>query len=309
MQTLLSQTTAYKILTGDVRSERASHAYLLYFSDAANLREAVKYFAVALYGAKPCSREQKLIEGESFSDVKIFPAEGKKLSVADADEISSDCALKPIEGSKKIYAITSFEEASAVVQNKLLKVLEEPPSGVHFLLGATSLSPVLQTIISRVRLLEIQPFSPEQIASALVRSGCDGKRAKIAAESCGGILGQAQAMASGAWFDEVLQAAEEICRADTMAKAGDICLKYGDTSHREDLLRQVQRIYFSRLTDCVKRGKKSDGAFCLSALSLAVSSVDGALSDLKFNANFSNLLYDFALKVITENNRWKKLSE
>lgn len=308
MQTLLSQTTAYKILTGDVRSDRASHAYLLYFADAANLRRALRFFAVALYGAGKSSREAQLIESESFSDVKIFPAEGRKLSVADADEIASDCALRPIEGSKKIYVISSFEEASAVVQNKLLKVLEEPPAGVHFLLGATSLSPVLQTVISRVRLLEIQPFSPEQIISVLARTGGDSERIKVAAQSCGGVLGQAQAMVEGAWFDEILSAAEEICRADTLSEAGDICLKYGDISHKEELLRQVQRIYFDRLSACVKGGERSDGIFCLSALCCACSAVDEALSDLKFNANFSNLLYDFALKVITENNRWKKLS-
>ncbi len=308
MYTLLSQTTAYKILKGDVRANRASHAYLLYFPDAANLRRALKFFAVALCGKDMSSREGGLIMSESFSDAKIYPAEGKKLSVADADDIASDCALKPIEGDKKIFIISSFEEASPVVQNKLLKGLEEPPSGVHFLLGATTLSPVLQTVISRVRLLEIQPFTPSDIAAALDRAGGDKARNAAAAESCGGVLGEAQAMVSGAWFDEILTAAEEISRADTIEKAGAICLKYGETARKEELLRQVQRIYFNRLSDCAKRGAKGDGAFVLPALIFAVRAVNDALADLKFNANFSNLLYDFALKVITENNRWKKLS-
>ena len=59
-----------------------------------------------------------------------------------------DCAMRPSAGDKKLYVISSFEDCSAVVQNKLLKVVEEPPDGVSFLLGATTLSPVLPTMYS-----------------------------------------------------------------------------------------------------------------------------------------------------------------
>ena len=92
------------------------------------MRFALKYFCLALFGADENSRVGSLIMDESFSDVKVYPAVGKKPSVSDADEIIGDCALKPIEGDKKAYIFDCFDGASAIVQNKLLKALEEPPS-------------------------------------------------------------------------------------------------------------------------------------------------------------------------------------
>ena len=38
-----------------------------------------------------------------------------------------------------------------------------------------------------------------------------------------------------------------------------------------------------------------------------VCEVNGALEDLKFNANFSSLLFGLMTDIITENDKWKKL--
>jgi DNA polymerase-3 subunit delta' len=124
-----------------------------------------------------------LIIDEGLPDLKIYPKKDSKLSVADANEIIDDSALKPVEGDKKLYIISDFDTTAPLFQNKLLKILEEPPEGVYFLLGASSLSPILSTIRSRVKLLEIQPFSDEQIISARKRDcpkccGLAGKSSK-----------------------------------------------------------------------------------------------------------------------------------
>lgn len=280
---------------------------MLYFQDSANMRFALKYFCLALFGADENSRVGSLIMDESFSDVKVYPAVGKKPSVSDADDIIGDCALKPIEGDKKAYIFDCFDGASAIVQNKLLKALEEPPSGVYFLLGATSLAPVLPTIRSRVKLLEIQPFSEVQIAQALDRLGGDSRLNALAASSCSGDFGQAQAMVSGQWFKEILSAAQEICRADSLAKAGEVSLKYGDVKEKTQLLRQMQLIYCGQLKNCLSQGDISGSTFTRPALLHAVGAVNKALEDLNFNAGFSALLYDITAGIIRENDKWKKL--
>ena len=56
---------------------------------------------------------------------------------------------------------------NASAQNKLLKTLEEPPKNVHILLGATSEYPLLATLKSRVKKLEIPPFDNQTIYKAL----------------------------------------------------------------------------------------------------------------------------------------------
>ncbi|MGN0817555.1 MAG: hypothetical protein ACI4L9_01180 [Candidatus Coproplasma sp.] len=306
MEELLRGTTAYRVFSRDAATGRASHAYMLYFNDANNLRSALKLFALELFGAKRGERDGDLILEENFSDCKIYPVQGKKLSASDAGEIVDDCALKPVERDKKLYIISGFEEASAIIQNKLLKVLEEPPEGVYFLLGATSLSPVLSTVKSRVKLLEIPPFTEGEILSALNRASDNPLNAQAAA-SCAGNLGEAQNMLSGGWYNQVSAAAREIVCADTVEKAGIVALKYGDTKYKNQLLAEMQRQYFEELKKCASSTDSSISTLNKAAYVYALEKISAAIADVKFNANFSNLLYDFALRVIEENDKWKRL--
>lgn len=299
MEQLLKNTTAYKILSGDRRSERLSHAYMLHFRDPYNLRAALKIFAAEFFGASGALLAR--IQNESLTDLTVYPQTGKKISVDGISEIIEDSALRPVEVDKKLYVITDFDSASALVQNKLLKTLEEPPEGVHFLLGAVSLSPVLDTVLSRVKMLEIPPFTAEQIEGALDRwKKSDLNRA--AAESCGGVLGEAQAMVSGEWFNETRTAAEEICAVTRISQIAPLAKKYGDTKYKEQLLSQMQNVYFGAL-------KKGGSPLSEYALIYAAGELPKAFADVKFNAYFQALLYDFMLKVVKENNRWLKLQE
>ena len=81
-------------------------------------------------------------------------------------------------------------------QNKLLKTLEEPPKNVHILIGATSEFPLLSTLKSRVKKLEIPAFSKEQLFDAL-KEECPDNEKLLSAISCGdGTLGKAKALYS-----------------------------------------------------------------------------------------------------------------
>jgi DNA polymerase-3 subunit delta' len=235
---------------------------------------------------------------ENFSDLKIYPKPDKKLSVADASEIIDDCALKPIERDKKLYIISDFDTSAQLFQNKLLKVLEEPPEGVYFLLGATTLSPVLDTIRSRVKMLEIPPFSTDEVYEALCRMG-DNSLNRQAAESSAGILGVAQNMLADGWYEEVHSAAVKICSVDNLAKAGEVATQYGDFKYKPQLLTEMQQIYFEQLKEQAM-GKEGNG-LTKNALVYAIESLDKAMSDLKFNANFPSLLYDFLVRIVIKN--------
>lgn len=296
MERLICTAAAYKIFGGDKRADKLSHAYMLYLADARNLRAALKIFALEFFGADKNDRNGRLILSEGLSDLKVYPRPDCKLTADAAAEIVADAALKPLEYDRKLYIISDFQTASPIFQNKLLKVLEEPPAGVHFLLGTTSLSPVLDTVKSRVKLLEVPLFTPGQILGALERSGENELNSSVA-EACGGVLGVAQDMLDGGWYKEVADAAREICAADSVAKATSAANKYGDFKHKSELLSEMQRIYFGEVKSYAQNadynGKLSKGAAIY-----AVESINGAFADLKFNANFSSLLYDFLLRVV-----------
>lgn len=303
MEQLISQTAAYKILAGDKAADRLSHAYMLYFGDGANLRKALKRFAL-LFFREGGDRAARLIEAEAFADVKIYPKPDKKLTVDVAAEILDDAFLQPVEGHKKLYVISGLEEASALFQNKLLKILEEPPRGVYFLLGATSLAPILNTIKSRVKQLEIPPFSEDDILAALERGGANADNAHAAA-SCGGVLGVAENMLREKWYGEVRSAAKEICVCGSVPLAVRAAVKHGDCKYKNELLAEMQRIYFGELK-AYADNPDYQGALCEGALIYAVEGVNRALADVKLNASFPSLLYDLLLRIAMENEKWLK---
>ena len=300
METLIKSTTAYKIFSADRKGNKLSHAYMLHFADPKNLRAALKIFAKELFAAEGVLLSR--IDGESYTDLTIYPAEGKKITADGVSEIIEDSALRPVEGDKKLYIITDFEAASALVQNKLLKTLEEPLEGIYFLLGATTLSPVLDTVLSRVKLLEIPPFSEAEILNVLNSQGANPENA-AAAKSCNGILGAAQNMVSGGWFKEVREAATEVCRVNRISDIADAVKKYGEIKYKKELLSEMQNIYFSALTE----GGEINKFLLKPTIIFALEELARANADLKFNAFFQGLLYDFMLKVVKENDKWLKL--
>ena len=70
METLLKTTTAYKIFSGDIRCGKVSHAYMLRFQDAKNLRAALKLFALEFFGTDAFQPLGQRILNESYTDLK-----------------------------------------------------------------------------------------------------------------------------------------------------------------------------------------------------------------------------------------------
>lgn len=308
MKQLILGTTAYATFSNDVDGKRCSHAYMLHLNDSKNLRAVLKIFALKFFNLTENDADGRRLLNESLPDCRIFPAEEKALNADAVNELLSDSVLNPLEKENKLYIISGFGQASALLQNKLLKTLEEPPRGVYFLLGVTSLAPVLDTVKSRVKTLTIPPFTAEEILSALEREGRNGLNAE-AAESCGGILGVAENMVGGGWFSDIVSAAREICSTNKLSRVGGVAAKYGDTKYKTELLSEIGLLFHGALQE--KAGGKTLGKIAslweTPALIYACESVDKASADLKFNAYFQGLLYDFMLRIIEENDKWLKL--
>lgn len=56
-----------------------------------------------------------------------------------------------------VFFVLNLNQSSQVVQNALLKSLEEPPAGTDFILTATNLTAILPTVTSRCQLLSLPP--------------------------------------------------------------------------------------------------------------------------------------------------------
>lgn len=109
------------------------------------------------------SAEFLRVENRADIDIKVYPKNGEKLLVSDANEIVSECFIKAVNLPYKIFVIKNFDVSTEEAQNKLLKVLEEPPKNVYFLLGVKNEGKVLPTIKSRCDKVKIEPLSEEEM--------------------------------------------------------------------------------------------------------------------------------------------------
>ena len=244
MQTLIKNTRAYQLLKAEAAKNRLSHAYLLLLDDSRNLRAALKLFAKVLLGCdeEKTENEKRLssrIDSETFTDCLFFPEPDKKFVVEDAERVSEACMLQPMECDKKIIVISDFADANVASQNKLLKLLEEPPQGVVFLLGATTSFPLLQTVLSRVAKLEIPPFQTEEILSFLRRTYEHGTFLEtdfaLCAAACGGSVGAAQNTLEGGEYKALIEDAFSLCLAPK-DKLPTLIRRLGETKQKKTLL-------------------------------------------------------------------------
>ncbi|MBE6936253.1 MAG: hypothetical protein E7458_07085 [Ruminococcaceae bacterium] len=82
-------------------------------------------------------------------DVTVIDRGGKDIVVDDIRAMRQDAYVAPLEGNRKVYLILHAQDLNGAAQNAALKLLEEPPAGVFFVLLADSAMHLLETIRSR----------------------------------------------------------------------------------------------------------------------------------------------------------------
>ena len=115
--------------------------------------------AVCSGNSKPCDncRACILFNGQNHPDVILVSPEDKKksITVAQIRALRADAYIKSHMQGKKVFILEKCENLSEQSQNALLKVLEEPPKDVIFILITESEARLLTTIISRCVTLSI----------------------------------------------------------------------------------------------------------------------------------------------------------
>ena len=131
----------------------------------------------------------------SHPDIRVVEGSGatRSLSVDAVKSLIADAYRMPEEADYSVYILLLGDRTLEPAQNKLLKVIEEPPEGAVFLLVCRSAEQLLPTIRSRAQCFSLQPPSEEEAAAWLVEhKGADPQKAKELAVLCGGNLGRMQ---------------------------------------------------------------------------------------------------------------------
>jgi len=81
--------------------------------------------------------------------------------------------VTPVEGRYKVLVIQSADSINVVAANTILKLLEEPPSFLRFILVTDNSHRLLETIRSRCAAIRFQPLSEEELAAYLRKAAPD----------------------------------------------------------------------------------------------------------------------------------------
>ena len=90
-----------------------------------------------------------------------------QIRVKDITNLHEKILLKAYEGKNKVYIIWGPELLNERAGNKLLKILEEPPSRTYFILVSEKINQILPTIISRSIILNLSKLSFSHIEKSL----------------------------------------------------------------------------------------------------------------------------------------------
>jgi hypothetical protein len=121
-------------------------------------------------GARPCGRCSGCVKAAAGSHPDILSLDGdsnpRAFPVDTVREIRAGAYIRPNEAPRKVYRLLGVQNMAEPSQNALLKVLEEPPENVLFLLTAVSASALLPTIRSRVQIFTLEDGKPDSQGSA-----------------------------------------------------------------------------------------------------------------------------------------------
>ena len=311
MRQLFRTTTAYRALSGSAAQGEAAHFTLVLFPDAKYLRVYLAECAKAFFGAEEGTRTARLIDEESYADCLFYPAAGGKLTAEAAGAISDESILRPVEGTKKLFVLDAFQSVTPLVQNKLLKLLEEPPAGVYFLAGATAEHTVLPTVLSRANVRRVPPFSEREAAEALARMHPEAGDVRAAAAACGGVLSVGEDLLAGGGED--FRLAEQILAGGDTAQVCRAAGERGKTFFaalrlvlRDVLLYRTGQERFAVLSD--PQLKQLAARYPASAAIAAIGFVTDAEREIQFNANPAQAALALALRIGEERERSERCS-
>jgi DNA polymerase-3 subunit delta' len=94
-------------------------------------------------------------------------------TVHEAANIVRKLSLKSFEGGYKVMVIWMAEMIGDGVANKLLKIVEEPPANTLFFFVANSSENILNTILSRVQVIQVPKIDEASISAGLKHLGVD----------------------------------------------------------------------------------------------------------------------------------------
>ena len=240
------------------------------------------------------------------------------ITAGESDELVRKLSLKSSQGGYKVSIIWLPERMNIECANKLLKLIEEPPTQTVFLMVCQEPDKLLETIRSRVQRIDVKKLPDETIRKALVeRRGIDEESARRISRMVNGSWMKAlQALQVGSENEQFLDLfillmrlayqrnVKEIRKwSESMASFGrekqKRFLEFFLRMVRENFMYNFQQSDLCYMTQEEENFARNFARFINEANVLQLYDLaNRAIRDIGQNANAKIVFFDFALQVI-----------
>jgi len=167
------QPATSRTLENAIRLERIAHAYLFAGPRGVGKTSMARILARSVcceQGPTPtpcgtCDRCLAILKGNDLDVVEIDAASNR--GIDDIRALRDKARVAPMQGASKFYIIDEVHQLTSEAFNALLKILEEPPAHVMFVLATTEPERLPDTIRSRCQFFEFRRVPDAEIASRL----------------------------------------------------------------------------------------------------------------------------------------------
>ena len=171
---VIGQSHITETLRRQVAEGRTSHAYLFTGTRGTGKTTCAKILAKAVncehpVDGDPCNECESCrgIENGSFLDVLELDAASNN-GVDQVRALRDEAVYSPANVKKRVYIVDEVHMLSVPAFNALLKILEEPPEHLIFILATTELHKVPATILSRCQRYAFKRITPQDVERRLL---------------------------------------------------------------------------------------------------------------------------------------------
>ncbi len=166
---ILGQDKVVNVLKNQIKNNNFSHAYLFAGERGCGKTSAAKIFAKAINCLNPidgspcleCENCRAIEEETSLDVVEMDAASNRRID--DIRNLRDNVIYPPANLKYKVYIIDEAHMITREAFNALLKIMEEPPKHLVFILATTEIDKIPKTILSRVQKFEFNKIDSSKI--------------------------------------------------------------------------------------------------------------------------------------------------
>ncbi len=192
------------------------HAYL--FEGPSGVGK--KTIATAISKAILCKddKDKKLFETSNFNDFLLITPSDNEIKTESVKKIHEYLLSAPLHAEKKIVLIDDADKMNLIAQNKILKIIEEPPEYAMFFLITSNRNLLIDTLLSRLIRISFNALSYNELTSYVEQNGI--KYDESTALAANGSIGKYQEIIndeSNSTYDFVMSLSKALKKQDKIA--------------------------------------------------------------------------------------------